>query len=67
MAQITSNSHHKTILIKETFPEILVKIRQDDVTLQLVTSFSYIFPYYDVIDKNADDSTKKCPIVKFLL
>ena len=29
-----------------------MKIRRGDIILQPVTSFSYIFPYYDVIDKN---------------
>ena len=53
--------------MKWTYPEIFVKIRHDDVILQLVTSFSYIFPYYDVIDKNADISRKKYTRVNFLL
>ena len=54
--QMTSYLHHKLILMKETYPESLVKIQQDDVILRHLTSFSYIFPYYDVIDKNADVS-----------
>ena len=28
----------------------------DDIILRHLTSFSYIFPYYDVTDKNADIS-----------
>ena len=63
MMQISSYLHHNTILIRETFPEIFVKIRPDDVILQSVTSFSYIFPYYDVIDKN-DDVSKKTDVCK---
>ena len=42
--------------MRETFPYNLVKIRHDDVILCHVTSFPYIFPYYDVIMKNADIS-----------
>ena len=38
-----------------------MKLRYDDVILQVVTSFSYIFPYYDIIDKNADISRKNTP------
>ena len=52
--QMTSYLYHKLILMKETYPGSLVKIRHDDVILRHLTSFSYIFPYYDVIDKNAD-------------
>ena len=54
--QMTSYLYHKLIFMKETYPEIFVQIRQDDVILRHLTSFSYIFPYYDVIDKNADVS-----------
>ena len=54
MMQMTSYSHHNLILIKETYPEILVKMRHSDVILRHMTSFSYIFPYYDVISKRAD-------------
>ena len=36
-----------------------MKISHDNVISQVMTSFSYIFPYYDVIDKNADISRKK--------
>ena len=54
MMQNDSIFTNKIILMKLTYPEIFMKIRHDDVILQLVTSFSYIFPYYDVIDKNAD-------------
>ena len=67
MVRITSNSHHNTILIRETFPEIFVKIRRDDVILELMTSFSYIFPYYDVIDKNADISKNNDLRVKVII
>ena len=56
MMQMTSYLHHNLILMKGTYAEILVKIRHDDVILRHLTSFSYIFPYYDVIDKNADVS-----------
>ena len=42
---------HNIISIKETFPVILVKIRHDDVILRHITSFFYIFPYYDIIKK----------------
>ena len=40
---------HKTMAIKIKFPEILVKIRHHRVILYHFTSFSYIFPCYDVI------------------
>ena len=53
---MTSYLDTNIISIKETFSESLVKIRHDDVILRHVTSFSYIFPYYDVIDKNVDVS-----------
>ena len=33
-----------------------MKIRNDDVILRYMTSSSYIFPYYDGIDKTADVS-----------
>ena len=56
MVQITSYFDHSTIFIRETFSEVFVKIRHDDVILRQLTSFSYIFLYYDVIDKNADVS-----------
>ena len=67
MMQMTSYLHHYLISMKETYPEILVKIRHDDVILRQLTSFSYIFPYYDVIDKNDDVSTKKGLSVNVLL
>ena len=56
MTQMTSYLHHNFKSIRETFPKSLVKIQHDDVKLRCITSFSYIFPYYDVIDKNADVS-----------
>ena len=59
MVQMTSYFHHNFMSIRETFPEDLVKIRHVDVKLRHMTSFSYIFPYYDVIDKNDDVSRKK--------
>ena len=58
MVQITSYFDHSTIFIRETFSEVFVKIRHDDVILRQLTSFSYIFLYCDVIDKNADVSKK---------
>ena len=61
---MTSYLHHKTILIRKTFPEILVKIRQDGVILWHMTSFSYIFPYYDVIVIIADVSKNNDVMVK---
>ena len=67
MMQMTLYLEHNLILMEWTYPEIFMKIRHDDVILQVVTSFSYIFPYYDVIDKNADISRKKYTRVKFLL
>ena len=42
---------HNITSIKETFPVILVKIQHDDVILRHITSFFYIFLYYDVIKK----------------
>ena len=48
--------HHNFVLIRGTYPESLEKNRQGDGELRHVTSFPYIFPYYDVIDKNADVS-----------
>ena len=63
--QMTSYLHHNFVLMEETYPEILVKIRQEDVILRHLTSFSYIFPYYDVIDKNADVSKYNDVIVFF--
>ena len=38
MDQMTSNFHHNLISMRETFPEILVKIRRDDVMLRHMTS-----------------------------
>ena len=67
MMQMTSYSHHNLILIKQTYPDILVKIRHDDVILRHMTSFSYIFPYYDVIGKNADVSKYNDVIVIFFM
>ena len=54
MAQMSPYSYPNFIFIRETFPELLVKIGHDDVILRQITSFSYVFPYYDVIGKNAD-------------
>ena len=67
MMQMTPYLQHNLILMKWTYSAIFMNIRHDDVILQLVTSFSYIFPYYDVIDKNADISQKKYTSVNFLL
>ena len=64
MVQLTSYFHHNTISVRETFPEGLVKIRQYDVILRHMTSFSYIFPYCDVIDKNADVSKNNDAMIK---
>ena len=64
MMQMTSYLHHNLILMKETYPEIFVKIRRRDVILRHVTSFSYIFPYYSVIDKSADISKNNDVILK---
>ena len=36
--QMTSYSHHNLISMRKTFPEILVKIRRDDVMLRHMTS-----------------------------
>jgi hypothetical protein len=58
--RMTSYLHHNLILMKGTYPNILVKIRHDDVILRHVTSFSYIFPYYDVIDKTSKRQQKFC-------
>ena len=66
MMQMTPYLQHNLILTEWTYPEIFMKTRHDDI-LQFVTSFSYIFPYYDVIDKNADINRKKYNRVKFLL
>ena len=44
MMQMTSYLHHSIISTRETFPEILVKIRHDDVTWRHVTSFSHFLP-----------------------
>ena len=38
MEQMTSNFHHNLISMRKTFPEILVKIRRDDVMLRHMTS-----------------------------
>ena len=67
MPKMTSYLYHNTILRRETFPEILVKIWVDDVILLDMTWFSYIFPYYDVIDKNADVSKNNDVIVKIII
>ena len=56
MVQMLSYLYHNIISQRETYPEVLVKIRHDDVILRHVTYFSYIFPIYDVINKNADVS-----------
>ena len=58
MVQMTLYFQHKFISIRETFPESFVKIRHVSVKLRHVSSFSYIFPIYDVIDKNDDVSRK---------
>ena len=39
MMQMTPYLQHNLIVMKETFPEILVKIRHDDVILRQVTTF----------------------------
>ena len=52
------SQHHDLVLVIQTYPEILVKIRHDDVILLRVTSFSYTFPHYDVTYKTADVSKK---------
>ena len=67
MVKMTSYFHHNFISIRETFFEDLVKIRHVDVKLRHMTSFSYIFPYYDVIDKNDDVSRKKWYFMIFLI
>ena len=41
MMQMTSYLYHNIISTRETFSEILVKIRHDDVTWRHVTSFSH--------------------------
>ena len=46
---------------------MLVKIWVDDVILLHMTWFSYIFPYYDVMDKNADISKNNDVIVKIII
>ena len=63
MMQMTSYLHHNLILMKATYPD-MVKIRRDDVILRHLPSFSYIFPYYDAIDKNADVSENNDVIAK---
>ena len=55
------------ISMKGTYSEILVKIRHDDVILWHMTSFSYIFPYYDVIGKSADVSKNNDVILKIFM
>ena len=65
--EMTLYLHHSTISRRETFPEILMKIWLDDVILRHVTQFSYIFPYYDVINKNADISKNNDVRVKVII
>ena len=67
MMQMTSYLNHNTISIRETFPASLVQIRHDDVILRHVTSFSYIFPYYDVMNKSADVSKNDDFMVKVII
>ena len=67
MVQMTSYLHHNIISRRQTFPEVFVKIRHDDAILRHITSFSYIFPYYDVIDINADVSENNDVIVKVII
>ena len=64
---MTSYLDHNSISIRETFPESLVTIRLDDVILRHVTSFSYIFPYYDVMNKSADVSKNNDVMVKVII
>ena len=56
--EMLSYSHHNLVSAKWTYPEILVKIHHDVVLLLRVMSFSYTFPYYYAIYKNADLSKK---------
>ena len=56
-------SYHDLVLVKWTYPGILVKIHHDDVILLRVTSFSYTFPYYNATYKNADLSKKNYVII----
>ena len=44
-----------------------MKIQHDDVILRYITLFSYIFPYYDVIDRNADVSKNNDVILKAVI
>ena len=46
-------------MIRETFPEIFVKIREDDVILQLVMSFSYNSHIMTLLTKMLTSSQKK--------
>ena len=64
MAQMTSYLHHNIISRRQTFPEVFVKIRHDDAILRHMTSFSYIFPYYDVTNKSADVSKNNDVMIK---
>ena len=64
---MTSYLDHNSISIRETFPESLVKIRLDDVILRHVTSFFYIFPYYDVTNKSADVSKNNDVMVEVII
>ena len=63
MVQMTSYLHHNTRTWRETFPDVLVKIRHDDVILRHMTSFSCILSYYDVIDKNADVNKNNVKVI----
>ena len=65
--EMTSYLHHSTISSRETFPENFIKIWLDDVILRHVTQFSYIFSYYDVINKNADISKNNYVRVKVII
>ena len=67
MPEISSYLHHNTIYSREKFPEIFLKIWVDDVILRHMTWFSYIFSYYDVINKNADVSKNNDVIVKIII
>ena len=44
--------------MKQPYLDFFVNIGHDDVILLHMTSFPYIFPYYDVIGKSADISKK---------
>ena len=56
--QMTSYLHDNTIWRRETFGDTLVKFPLDYVILWHVTSFSYIFPYYDAHSDMESENTK---------